>query len=122
MAFPGVKKKSQRKNAVPAGHYSSTVVGVRNADGYSENEAIVVSHKLKNDKGDIFTFEEHFLNDLENPRTEEFDSYLNKNGVVLYSFEDLVGLEEELTLEKQVRAGRTYVNVVKRDFIKWGKV
>ena len=120
MAFPGVKKKSKKKNAVPTGDYHSTIVGVRNADGYSENEAIVVRYELKDDKGNVFTFEEHFLNDLDNPRTEKFDTYLSKNGVALNSFEDLVGLEEELTLEKQVRAGRTYVNVVKRDFIKWG--
>ena len=120
MAFPGVKKKSKRKNAVPAGHYSSTLVGVRNADGYSENEAVVVRYELKNDRGDIFAFEELFLNDLDNPRTEKFDSYLSENGVVLNSFEDLIGLEEELTLEKQVRSGCSYMNIVKRDFIKWG--
>jgi len=121
MAFPGVKKKSKRKSTVPAGAYNSVVTGVRDAEGYSKGQAIVITYEFKKDSGEgkVYTFEELFLNDLENPRTEAFDNYLGKNGVVLNGFGDLVGLKEKLTLEKQVRSGRSFMNIVSREFVAW---
>ena len=123
MAFPGLIKRSnstKQKTAKP-GNHPSKVVKVSGADGYAEGEAFWLHYELDCD-GKVVEYKEFFLNDTTNHRTDELDLYLKKNGIIINNPEELVGLQEVLTLEKQARDGRSYLNVTKREFVAWKEV
>lgn len=120
MGSPGIIKRgrSSNKKTAQAKRYPSIVVKVKAAEGYAEGDAYKLFYELK-DGDDVIEYSEFFLNDTANPRTKEFDDYLAKNNVMIEKFEDLVGLEEFLTLVKQTHNGRRYLNVETREFVNW---
>ena len=120
MAFPGVIKRSSfsKKKTARSGKHPSYIYGVSDAEGYAKGEAFWLHYKLNCD-GDEVEYAEFFLNDTSNDRTDKLDRYLQENGIFINSPEDLVGLEEVLTLEKQTRDGRSYLNVTDREFVGW---
>lgn len=120
MGSPGIFKRSgsSAKKTATAKDYSSIVKAVHAADGYDEGDAYRLIYELK-DGDNVIEYSEFFLNDTANPRTKALDDYLTENGVIIEKFEDLVGLEEVLTLVKQTHNGRSYLNVGKRKFVNW---
>lgn len=120
MAFPGLIKRSNstKKNSAKPGSHPSKVVKVSDADGYAKGEAFWLWYELEND-GKMVEYSEFFLNDTANDRTGELDEYLKEHGVIINSPEELIGLQEVLTLEKQVRNGKSYLNVANRKFVSW---
>ena len=107
-----------RRTHVIPGVYNAKVVEVRPAQGYPLGDAFKVTYRLSN--GNVsMEYNEVFLTDTRNPRTAEFDAYLTNNNVIFNDWTQLKGLEEKLTLGKQSRNGRAYVNVTGREFVSY---
>ena len=98
--------------------YHSKVVSVKPAVGYETGTAFEVVYELSNGNS-VIGHHEIFLTDSRNPRTAALDDYLVKNDVIFEDWKQLVGLEEELVFEKQIRNGRVFVNVTEREFVRY---
>ena len=106
--------KLQRKlTQAPPGEYISKAIEVKYAEGYTEGHAITITYELKNSVGKKFCHSELFRIKEPTERTYEFEEYLADRGCE--SYDDFVGMEEKLTLEKQVKHGKTYINITSRE-------
>lgn len=121
MEYPKIRKNQKKKSSVPAGDFDSKIVKVANGKNYKEGEAILLTYELTRN-GKTYTKSETFVNSDANTRSKQFFDYLERNGVVITSYADFLGICEKLTLEKEVIDGYTYTNINpdKRQFI--GKV
>lgn len=121
MDYPKVKKNQTKKTSIPTGQFDSKVIKVANGKNYKEGEAILLTYELSRN-GKTYEKTETFLNTDANARSKKFFDYLKKNGVIIDTYDDFLGICEKLTLEKEVINGYTYTNVNpdKREFI--GKV
>ena len=121
MEYPKVKTNQKKKSGIPAGQFDSKVIKVANGKNYKEGEAILLTYELSRN-GKIYEKTETFLNTDANARSKKFFDYLKKNGVIIDTYDDFLGICEKLTLEKEVVNGYTYININpdNREFI--GKV
>jgi hypothetical protein len=110
--------KSSTSPHIRPGVYHSRVIAVNPADGYELGAAFEVVYELS-DGNSTFEYREIFLTDIRNTRTFKLDEYLTENNVTFDDWQQLVGLEEQLTFEKQSRNGRVYVNVTDREFVRY---
>lgn len=108
-------KKSSKK-MVP-GIYDATITYAGDNPEYVEGEAFEIRYKLLDENGYEYAHRETFFNDLDNARTAEFEEYLQQNGMTLGNPSALIGCKERLEFKKHNQNGRTYLNVVKREFV-----
>ena len=108
-------KRSCTKYAGP-GIYDSVVISVDQAKDYEPGTAIEVTRRLTNAVGKAVTHKETFIIGGYIPeRTNDFEDYLDVNGIVEYS--DYVGCEERVTLRKQSTPRGVFTNIVAREFV-----
>ena len=108
-------KKSSKK-MVP-GTYDSVITYAGDNPEYVEGEAFEIRYELVGENGDRYTHRETFCNDAENARTAEFEEYLQQNGMTLGNPSALIGCKERLEFKKHNQGGRTYLNIVNREFV-----
>ncbi len=121
MAFPGgfnrATTKKKTTNDIPVGKPIGKITDVVETEGYVKGDAFTIKYELIYDNGKVYEHSEVFINDLDNPRTAAFEKHLTDNGIVFDDLDELVGITERLTVQKQVRNGRTFTNITEREFI-----
>ena len=116
--FNSKESSGYKKLKLVPGDYTSTVKSVDWADGYIKGKAIKISYHLTSKSGSEFEFSEVFWV-RGSSRSVDFNEYLKSNGI--FNVDDFVGCEEKLTLMNDVRNGKTYLNIVDREFIAHGE-
>lgn len=111
-----VLKSTKRRIPTP-GVYQATVTAVVSPAGYAPDNAIEVHYVLTEPKsGEQIPYKERFyIVEPMSERTVVFEAHLDEIGVEAY--EDYVGCELILTLMKEVKRGRSFVNVVERHLL-----
>lgn len=113
------KKNTTRKSDyIPLGIHDATVKDVRPAPGYKLGEAVEIVYSVHCGNS-IREYSEIFVNDPKNSRTAEFDVYLTEHNVTSDDWTMLTGLEEKLEFGKEIKNGRTFVNIVNREFVSY---
>lgn len=117
---PVKKEKNQRKGAdIAPGTYDAVVISVESPEGFVEGQAIDVTYEICIDNGVTYHTERFLIADFRSPRTREFEAFLDSIGAEAY--EDLVGLEFELTFKYEVKAHKTWCNIVERKLLTSGE-
>ena len=108
--------KQQRKNAgIKPGIYNAEVISVGSPEGFAAGQAIDVIYHV-NIGGSIVYYTERFLiANQQSPRTQGFEKFLDSIGADLY--EDIVGLELQLTFAYVVNNGKTWCNIIDRKLL-----
>ncbi len=108
-----IQTKRSKSRTPPPGTYDSTVVSVKEPEGYAHGTAVKIKYLLTSDQGQEFSHEELFVigGEFIPDRTIEFEDYLAHNGVDGY--DEFVGCHEKL---KIYRNG-IYANIEDRKFI-----
>ena len=114
--IPVKKQKKQRKNAgIKPGVYSAVVTSVVPSEGFVVGHAVDVIYAV-NINDQIVEYSERFLvADQDSTRTHEFEALLNSIGADQY--EDLVGIEFELTFAYEVVGKKAWCNIVDRTML-----
>ena len=114
-----IKKRrsyAKAKKQILPGTYNSVVTNVDWANQYGEQEAFEITYNVSCD-GKIHQYREIFMNNDKNKRTIEFFDYLEENGIE--DPIDFIGHTETLTFnDVEAYNGNTYINIVKREFIR----
>ena len=122
MIFSGMqlppKKNTGNKKSVPPGDYDGIIKDAKENVDYQKGMAIDIYYQLTQGEK-VYTYKETFIVGYPNDRTEDFDRYLQDNGIDTSDLANLVGIKEKLVLKKVIAPnGRTYVNIVEREFVK----
>lgn len=112
-----ITAKSFRESLQPLpkakpGTFISEVKDVKDPEGYTPGHAIEIDYELTDKAGKKFFHKEIFHIEYPSSRTYEFNEYLDELGCDTY--QDFIGVNEEVTLEKQVTNKGVYTNIVKR--------
>ena len=118
-----ILRKSQQAKAVPRrnvpvpGLYQAVVTAVESPEGYEIGNAIDVSYLLTDtNTGEKITYKERFyITGPINDRRQSFEALLDEIGAE--SYEDFIGSKLNLSLQYQVKRGKSYCNIVHRTLI-----
>lgn len=106
---------SKKTNLVP-GKYMSIITDVHAAEDFAPGEAFVVKYRFT--VGDnVLVYCETFIDSLRESRTVDFLSYLTECGYDTSDLSGIIGMREELTLLKQKRNGKIFVNICGRNYL-----
>lgn len=109
------KKTTVAKKKAQPGVYDSRIDKIMATPRYPIEISFDVYYILTNrETGEEYEFKERYVNSDENPRTSEFIDAMEGYGVDLDDFENLIGVEEEVTLDWEIVGGNPYVNIVDR--------
>lgn len=119
-----LKRNNQKKQSLQPGTYLSKIVSVSDAKGYTEGDAYTLTYSVTVADGTVIEKQDTFVNNINSSRTLELVEYLAKNGLELEDFEDLIGLQENLSFTWSVSetTGRRFLNVSKREFLGFSPV
>lgn len=107
--------KKPRSNKLNPGSYQSVIKAVKPAPDYADGEAVQIEYELRDKSGNVRPYKEIFFTASYNERTAAFLQYLEDAGITnLY---DIVGRQEDVLLQKQVRNNHTFVNITRRSFV-----
>ena len=107
-----------KKKAAPPGEYDCVLKDIKPAPGYVDGAAFVFGYTLTNmNSGQKYEKTETVLNDPGNERFDKIMSNIEKHGVNIENVEDLLGLHEHVSIMYEVVRGRSYLNIVNREFI-----
>lgn len=107
--------KKAKQQIIP-GTYSSVVTNVDWSAKHGGKKAFEISYNVTCGEA-VISYKEYFLNDNQNHRTMDFLEYLDKHG--FKDPADFIGHIETLTFDDVEAAnGNTYLNIVKREFIR----
>lgn len=108
------KKTTVTKKTQP-GVYDSRIDKIMATPRYPIEVSFDVWYKLTSrETGEVFDFKERYINSDENPRTATFIDVLEGYGIEVNDFENLIGVEEVVTLDWEIVGGNPYVNIVDR--------
>lgn len=108
------KKTTVTKKAQP-GVYNSKIDKIVATPDYPIEVSFDIYYKLTDrETGEGYDFKERYVNSDENPRTAEFIDVLEGYGIEVNDFENLIGVEEVVTLDWEIVGGNPYVNIVDR--------
>ena len=103
------------KNQLVPGTFKAEIVAVDQAPDYDQDEAVKIEYAI--DTGTkIIEYEEIFINDRSNSRTDAFFDQMAAAGICISDWGELVGMKVEVTFKKQVRNRRTFLNIVAYKF------
>ena len=117
MLLSDIKNNRIKSRKLVPGIYDAVMTYAGDNPWYVDGEAFEIRYKLTDEHGYEYTHRETFFNDLNNARTAEFEEYLQKNGLTLGNPSALIGCKEKLEFKKHNQNGRTYLNIVKREFL-----
>ena len=103
------------KNQLMTGTFPAEIVDVDQAPDYDQDEAVQITYMVDTGTKSV-EYKEIFINDQRNSRTNNFINQLSADGVSMNSWDELVGVKVEVTFKKQVKYGRTYLNIVAYKF------
>lgn len=112
--FPQGGSRRPASSLTP-GTYPAVVTAVDQAPGYEEDAAVQITYSVETERG-VVQYREVFLNDLANARTKSFVKYLEENGITIDDWNVLVGMKFDLTFTRQVRGGKSYLNITDREY------
>lgn len=116
--FNNKKPSGYKRAKLKPGEYTSTVKSVDWADGYVKGKAIKIAYDLVAKDGSEHEFSEIFwVNGSD--RSGDFNQYLKDHGI--NHVDDFVGCKEKLTLLNDIHKGKTYLNIVEREFVSLGE-
>ena len=114
-------KKFNRKPSTkyaPPGEYMSTITAIEPASGYRLGDAFVFKYQLVSTvSGQQFEKTEIILNDANSERLGAILCNLPDAGASLSNIEDLIGLQETVTLENVVVNGKKFTNITSRRYV-----
>ena len=117
MDFLVNKKKQNRKTGLCPGIYTSEIVSVMEATGFVPGHAYTIVYEL-DQNGKSFPFSETFINDSEIPRTANFCKTIEGYGLEIDTWDQLVGLREEVEILKESMGKRgVYLNIANRKLV-----
>ena len=106
---------SKKVNLLP-GKYKSVITDVYAAEDFAPGEAFVVKYQFT--VGDnAIVYKETFIDSLREDRTVDFLSYLDNCGYDTSDLSTIIGMREELTLLKQKRNGKIFLNICGRNYL-----
>lgn len=110
-------KSNKGKPQLKPGKYQSKVLACEPAPGYQDGQAVKIWYELTDSGGYKYPYDEIFR--LTEPlpiRTEEFFEYWDSIGIG-DNYEDIVELEEALTLGYKFVGSKRYLNIVHRSYV-----
>ncbi len=108
-------KKTETKKKAQPGVYDSRIDKIVATPGYPIDVSFDIWYKLtKRETSETYDFKERYVNSDENPRTATLIDIMESYGVALDDFDNLVGVEEVVTLDWEIVGGNPYVNIVDR--------
>jgi hypothetical protein len=114
--IPTKKQNKQRKNAgIKPGTYEAVVTSVVSPAGFVAGQAVDVTYAVRMGELTVSYTERYLIADRYSPRTQEFEALLDSIGAERY--EDLVGVEFELTFAYEVKKSKSWCNIVDRSLL-----
>lgn len=114
--IPERKEKKARKNeGIMPGVYHSVVTSVVYPDGFAAGQAIDVTYDVYIDNQVVEYTERYLIADRSSSRTKNLEKFLDSIGADDY--DEMVGLEFELTFQYEVKAHKAWCNVVDRKLL-----
>ena len=111
-------KAVAKKPSIKVGVYESKATSVHWAEDYTDETAFEIEYTLTSSDGKKSHYSELFYTLEKSPANErsiEFYTYLSENG--LTDLSEFEGCSEKLTFKKNVHRNRTFVEIVKREFL-----
>lgn len=114
---------STSTSSLRVGTYDSVLVDVQPNEKFIDGAAYTFKYELTDPQtGEKFEKSETIINDARNKRFNTILKNLKNKGIIVTNFEDFVGMKERVTLKYEPVGGRSYLNIVDREFIEFQQI